>query len=56
MDPTHDPLPEWLRDLLARGAPELTRYTLELLADRGLEWVEANRGLLESQADYISSL
>jgi hypothetical protein len=50
----HD-LPDWLREMLDR-APDLAEYVEQTLRHRGLKWMEEHRGLLESQAAYISTL
>jgi hypothetical protein len=56
IDPSDRDLPTWLRDLVARSSPDVARFVEDEVRQRGLEWLEAHRGLLEAQARFIASL
>jgi len=49
-------MPAAVRRMYQTGSVEVQGYLLRLLADRGVGYVEAHLGLLQSQADFINAL
>jgi len=49
-------LPKSVTLMLEKASPEIKQYLLQALEKRGVAWVVANLGLLQSQAEYIDSL